>query len=217
MLGRCIRIAEKFPSFRWGPLFFATLLTTVNNSSLLLLLLLLSIYRCINGFFPSNCAYSIPLIPTAFQMHDFEKSGKERKTRVSFMILCMSPIINVSSIMRKGKLQQACNPLSRHSYHPPHRSITWLIFKIYRHTLTAKVSGHLDDSNIKQHKDVPCPKVFLSPFKSFFKCTFKVDFMPCTEGHPNKVCSGIKRKKLAMPTTSQYKNTSLLLSEIQEP
>lgn len=116
----------------------------------------------------------------------------------------------------KGKLDQACNPFSRHSYHPPHRSITWLIFKIYRHTLTAKLSGHLDDSNIKQHKDVPCPKGFLSPFKSFFKCTFKVDFMPSTEGHPNKVSSGIKRKKLAMPTTSQHKNISLLLSEIQE-
>lgn len=94
---------------------------------------------------------------------------------------------------------------------PPYISISWLIFKIYWNALTAKVSGHLYDSNIKQHKEVDgsCPKGFVLPFKTFLNAHLKVDFMPSNEGYPSKVCSGIKMEKLAMSTKSLYKNPPL--------
>lgn len=79
LLGSWILTAKKFLLFWWNPLSFAILLTIVNNLSLFLPLLLVNIYRCISVFSPSKCAYSIPLIPAAFKLHDFEKTGKERQ------------------------------------------------------------------------------------------------------------------------------------------
>lgn len=120
-------ITEKLPSFRRGPLFFAVLLTTVNNLSLFLPLLFLSIYRCFSSFFPSKCAYSIPSIPADFKMHDFETSRKEREKRgPSLWSFAYPQFINVSSIMRKAKLDQAFSALNGHIY-PPSLHIDELI------------------------------------------------------------------------------------------
>ena len=68
------------------------------------------------GFFPFKMCTSIPLIPAAFKIHDSEKTGKERQGHLYDPLHI--PSINVSSIVKKAKLNQAFSPLSGHVYQP---------------------------------------------------------------------------------------------------
>lgn len=142
----------------------------------------------------------------------------ERETKVIFMKLCISPAINVSSIMRKANLDQAFSPLSGHIYQPEgwlYILISWLIFEIYRNALTAKVFGHLYDSNIKQHKEVdaPCPKGFLLPFKSFFKCALRGRLSAMHWRSSKKGLLRNQKEKVSDVITSLDKKPSLQSSE----